>query len=275
VDGAVVTRTHRTHRSYVDLELGQIHVRQSGTGDAGVLLLHQAPSSSAMWEPLLPELAALGRRTVALDLPGHGLSDPLPGPAEPEMADYARTVGAVAAALGLSRVCVVGHHTGATVALQLAVDLPDVVSALVLWGIPLLDETRLTALATERLADWDPEGDEIGALWRRRLARSAAPDPVAVTARAVLESLQCGAHRSDGHRAVGRTDHGALLRSVTQPVLGLAGDREDLQMQTELACSLVDTGTYRRFGDHGIDVADEAPAELARTIVEFAERCRC
>src|SRR5436305_504289 len=63
-------------RDYVDTSVGQLHVRLAGARDGvPLVLIHQSPSSGAMWEPILPELGRRGYFVVAPDLIGHGASD--------------------------------------------------------------------------------------------------------------------------------------------------------------------------------------------------------
>lgn len=67
-------------RDYVDTpDYGQIHYRSAGDKQAPVLLLlHQVPSTSAMFDILMQQLAA-DFFCIAPDYPGFGCSDPLSG----------------------------------------------------------------------------------------------------------------------------------------------------------------------------------------------------
>ena len=61
--------------SFHELATGlRVRVLAHGSG-APVLLLHGVSLSAAAWAPLLPALP--GHRLLAVDLPGHGLSDPV------------------------------------------------------------------------------------------------------------------------------------------------------------------------------------------------------
>ncbi len=65
-------------QDYVDGPWGQIHVRVDGPAASGaptVFLIHQVVWSSAQFKNAQPQLAALGVRSIAVDLPGYGLSD--------------------------------------------------------------------------------------------------------------------------------------------------------------------------------------------------------
>lgn len=107
--------------------LGVAALQWGGAGPP-VVLLHGLIGSAAYWEPTAVRLAAAGRRVVALDLPGHGGSDALPGGFELERA--CALIAAALGALGVERPALVGHSLGAAVAAHYAADRP--VRALVL-----------------------------------------------------------------------------------------------------------------------------------------------
>lgn len=90
----------------------------SGDGPP-LLLLHGLGSSRSVWRPVLP---ALEERftVVALDLPGHGDSPPLPPGADATPAGIAGSVDVVLDELGMDRVDVVGSSLGGWIALELA-----------------------------------------------------------------------------------------------------------------------------------------------------------
>src|SRR4051794_27938897 len=110
-------------RGYVDLDHGQVHYREAGDGPA-LLLLHETASSSVMYERAAGFLADRFR-VVAMDTPGFGMSDRLPG--RPDMAGYARVAGELLGRLGVARAGVAGFHTGAGIGIELAATRPDLV----------------------------------------------------------------------------------------------------------------------------------------------------
>jgi pimeloyl-ACP methyl ester carboxylesterase len=105
--------------------VSELAVRTHGDGP-GVLWLHGYTMDSSTWQPLWELLP--GWRHVGVDLPGHGRS----GPIERgwSMAAVADQVGAVAAAQGAA--AVVALSFGSIVALQLAIQRPELVPRLVL-----------------------------------------------------------------------------------------------------------------------------------------------
>lgn len=94
----------------------------SGTRPAApaLWLLHGTGAASHSWRALAPLLAAHGP-VVVPDLPGHGFSDRLP-PARQSLAGMAAALGALAQALGLPAVRVVGHSAGAALAVRAVLD---------------------------------------------------------------------------------------------------------------------------------------------------------
>ncbi|HEY6642253.1 alpha/beta hydrolase [Povalibacter sp.] len=135
-------------RGYVDGPYGQIHYRQAGPADPQVLrksgkrplvLFHQNPRSSYEYEPLMSHLAQ-DRICIAFDTPGYGQSASPPQP--PGMPAYAAAMAQAMDQLGLGvkgksgAVDVFGFHTGAFIALELAVQRPDLVGRLALAGVP-------------------------------------------------------------------------------------------------------------------------------------------
>ena len=128
-------------RGYVDVEHGQLHYRELGSGPP-LVLLHKTPSSSIQYVRAMPLLAERFR-TIALDTPGFGCSDA--PPEQPTMADYGRIAGQFLDALGLELVGLVGHHTGASIAIELAAEQPERVSKLALAGVLAFDDEAVRA----------------------------------------------------------------------------------------------------------------------------------
>ena len=122
-------------RGFLDLSNRRVHWWRLGTGPA-VVLLHGSPQSGAALLPLMAALASRGMSAIALDNPGNGWSEALPGP-DFETADYVDAIMPALDALGLSDFGLYGFHTGASFACEIALRHPDRVKALVLEGLPI------------------------------------------------------------------------------------------------------------------------------------------
>src|SRR5262245_55352123 len=111
----------------------RLRVLAFGTG-APVVCLHAASWFAAHWSPLCLRLA--GRRVYCVDMPGHGLSDAVDYSSGNVRASQASLFTALFAGLGLTRIPVVGHSLGGMTALWLALDAGDLVSQVVILGVP-------------------------------------------------------------------------------------------------------------------------------------------
>ncbi len=131
------------HKQYVDGRYGQIHVLVSRPLTSKALRTTTAcfapnPATGRYFRMFMKELGQ-DRVMIAPDYPGLGESDP-----PEDMPDMAGYTAAMADALdglgygenGVGAVDVCGYHTGALVAIDLAVSRPDLVRRLVLMGIP-------------------------------------------------------------------------------------------------------------------------------------------
>ena len=129
-------------RAFARLDEGLIHYRERpGAGDESLpplLMLHASPNSSRAMVPLL-EAYTQPRRLIAPDTPGNG--DSVRPPAEqPEMADYADALDRFCDVLDLGEVDIYGSHTGAHIAVELAVRNPGRVRRIVVDGLLVLSE---------------------------------------------------------------------------------------------------------------------------------------
>lgn len=92
---------------------------QRGTGETTLVFIHGWSCDHEFWREQAD--AFDDYRVVTLDLPGHGASG---GDREPwRVADYGADVAAVADALGLERIVLIGHSMGGLVALAAAAEL--------------------------------------------------------------------------------------------------------------------------------------------------------
>ena len=130
----------KIRRRFIDVPAGQVHLRCSRepTGDEPpLLMLHASPASSNALVPLIVGLGE-GRQCYAPDTLGFGDSSP-PLQETPEAADYAAVDIDLLDALGLSTVDVYGSHTGAHIAVELAIAAPERVRRIILDGIALFE----------------------------------------------------------------------------------------------------------------------------------------
>jgi haloacetate dehalogenase len=115
---------------FIDTPDARLSVLSKGQGPA-VLLLHGYPQTRAAWHRVAPQLAER-YHVVVPDLPGYGRSRVT---ANREGAGSKRRMAAslvaMMKALGHEKFVVVGHDRGGRVAYRMALDFPDMISALV------------------------------------------------------------------------------------------------------------------------------------------------
>jgi pimeloyl-ACP methyl ester carboxylesterase len=133
---------------------GTLNVDEGGpaqsTGLLPVVLVHSMAGNTAQWSAQLDHLRST-RRAVALDLRGHGRSDP------PKNGDYSLTgmaadIGAVVEKLNLAKIVLVGHSMGSGVALTYAGAHPDRVAGLLLLD-PIGDGKQISPAQAQPLLD--------------------------------------------------------------------------------------------------------------------------
>jgi 3-oxoadipate enol-lactonase len=99
-------------------------------GAPPVVLLHAVGLDRTVWDGWTDPLAAAGHRVIAVDLPGHGASDPEPG--APSLSGMAAAVAVVLAAEGVASAHLLGVSMGGMVAQTLAIAQPTLAASLVL-----------------------------------------------------------------------------------------------------------------------------------------------
>jgi pimeloyl-ACP methyl ester carboxylesterase len=136
-------------RMQVDTPEARLHVRRAGGQGRALLVLQSAPGSTA---PLARVIESLGRvRDVyAPDYPGNGCSQKIEG--DVDIARLARAMLSAADSLGLDSFDLWGTHTGALVALEMALIAPARVGRLIMEAPPLLSG----AFSADILANYLP-----------------------------------------------------------------------------------------------------------------------
>jgi pimeloyl-ACP methyl ester carboxylesterase len=169
---------------FIAVPLGEesvtLHVKEAGSGDPALVLLHGFGASLFTWREIAGDLA-LNQRTIAFDRPAFGLTErPLRGewgdaatwraqsPYSPE-AQVELTVGLMDE-LGIEQAVLVGNSAGGSLSMLTALTHPDRVEALILldpavytgggspaWIRPLLQTpqaSRLGPALARRIQAW-------------------------------------------------------------------------------------------------------------------------
>ena len=104
------------HRGGLQVGGTRLSYLQWGGEGRDALLLHGITSNAPTWWRVAPQLAGLGFRVTAFDMPGHGQSGET---ADHRIESVARLITEAAQQLGMDRMLVIGHSWGGAVALAM------------------------------------------------------------------------------------------------------------------------------------------------------------
>lgn len=233
-DADVAPASVPVDRQFLRLREGLMHCRHAGGAAPTVWLMHASPASSASLEPLV---AALGRhcRAVAPDTPGYGDSTALVEEA-PTLQDYADAQFRMMDVLGVDRAVLYGHHTGAHLAIAMAIRSPSRVAGLILDGLLWLEEAEREEYLREYAPPMPPDawGTQVfqALQWLRDQAwffphfrKDAAHNlgmgalPPEVLHALLVDLLKAGPRYGNAYQAVFAQRLEARLPAVAAPVL--------------------------------------------------------
>ncbi len=130
-----------------------------------VMFVHGASLDHTVWTLPARHFVRHGRNVLAIDLPGHGLSE---GPYLSEIGEYSDWLIEILDAVGISKTILVGHSMGSLVSLECAARHSDRIRALVMVGtavpMPVTDSLLKSAQedpqsAIEMLTAWGHSTD--------------------------------------------------------------------------------------------------------------------
>lgn len=244
---------------FIDLTRTGLRVRvlSHGRGPA-VLLLHGVSESAAIWAPLFPGLQ--GFRLLAVDLPGHGLSDPVAFRRGQVREHARRLIEDILDALALDQVPVIGHSLGGMFALWHVAAGSGRICEVVAIGEPgvALPGARvrmpLSLLTVRGLGVAVLRSPSPRRVYRRLLAQGYGSTDVAAAPDPLIEALRLSARRPGNARTIVSLMHaidrfrrprpesvltGAELAAIATPTIFILGS-EDPYLSVERARTSID-----------------------------------
>lgn len=275
------TAQHQTglaiRKHYVDLSGGQLHYVSAGSGPP-LLLLHQAPLSHAEFLSIIPQLAEYFT-VYAWDAPGHGNSF-IP-PVEYEVPDYLATLVEFVDALGLQRVSLLGHHSGASFTREFAARYPERTERIILSGSartppnPKSNLPRAKAFLAQpysRELSMDVGGEFLLDAWSRYVTLASPGAELENVLIPFVIGLDARTKPYDMHLAIFRYEGWSDYRTVDAPVLLLAGDGDFFldRERLDYTCTLFpNCEVYPFIEGAGAFPTLEKPAPYANAIIDF------
>ena len=235
-----------------------------------MLLLHQTPRSWDEYREVIPRLAR-ERRVIAMDTIGYGESYK---PARTsDIEDYARGAIALLDGLAVRSTAVVGHHTGAVIAMELAASYPERVERLVLSACPFVDaadrERRRTGGHRVDHVEPKPDGTHLAELWqiRQRVLSEGAAGPPGALRRGRAAG---GDKLVEGHGACSRYRMEEKIGRIRCPTLVTGGTEDPYSFpKAELVAGHIPGSRLAPIAGGTVAVVDEMPDAFARLVLEF------
>lgn len=260
------------HRGYVSAPWGQVHYAEVGEGTP-VVLYPNRPRSWVIYRRLA-ELLAGHHRVVILDPPGCGASDPLTG--QIEISHLTAATLAVMDGLGIDRAHVSGHHTGATIAVDIAADHPERAISIAPCGLLMLTDEeragRLDGSAFSPAAGNPPQqdGSHLQAVLKKYPPKD--PEDLEFLNAWTIDGLVSEVNQAALAQSVYRYDERAALARITLPALFVQslgpGEPGTLQ-RMEQAHALV-AGSRIEFIDGGdVHFIHHRADQLAPLLLDF------
>lgn len=270
-------------RGFLDVAGGQVHYRECGTGgDRPLILMHPSPGSGLMLAPLLRAMGR-SRRTIALDTRGNGDSTALPG--MPEIADFAAASWEAIDALGIGSCDLFGSHTGASIALESALQRPDRVGHLIIDNMGLWSPQRQQAQIAHNSPAVQPDmiGSQFNWAWhycrdqflfapwydRRAATRRDIDMPTPERLHEfVVELLKALGTYHLSYSAVARYDKRGRLPLLSVPALISSSPSDPLMAYVEEIAGLVPGSRIAIVGDPETDEGAGIAAAAYRPFLE-------
>ena len=140
------------HRTWTSADGLTLHARDYAAAEGRALLpvicLHGLTRNARDFEALAPWIAQRGRRVLALDVRGRGLSDRDPNGSY-WLPTYAEDVRRLAEALGIARAIFVGTSMGGLITMELAALAPELIAGAIINDVgPVLAADGLARIAS-------------------------------------------------------------------------------------------------------------------------------
>ena len=272
-----------------------IRVAESGARRAPtILLIHGWGASIYMWRAWFTPLAAAGFRVVALDLPGHGLSDK---PTDAGRYTLDRMVASLQELISLARLDrphVVGQSMGGAIALEMALRADVPVGRLVLVNAASFGNVHILPLARRASPRAvEPMLERIVPRWIvERGHRRVYGDPSLITDADVdqywapsqfpgyASAMRRLVHEFDWRRpsVMLMAERLRTLRAASSPALVVLGTKDRLVRDARpYVAALRKAGAPLEVftsvgGGHAVN--EERPEEIVPVVLEFLQRAR-
>ena len=262
-------------RGYTDLADGQMFYREAGEGPP-IVLVHQILRTSLDYRQIMSELS-VSYRVVAFDLMGCGDSDT--PPAQYSFEQQGAAIASAMESLGLSDAVIAGHHGGANIAMEVAVQRPELVRKLVMSGPSWIKDAATRGEYVEKAKGLtDPEfradGTHLLEIWKEGLETNwglprIPAEKTDLVTEFFLEQIKTGPRRFDLYVSLFEYDPVPRFALLDKPslIIYAANDVWMCRGETELAEIIPDVALHEIEGTG--ELPRLRPKEWAAAVRDF------
>ncbi|KAJ5901915.1 hypothetical protein N7495_002443 [Penicillium taxi] len=220
-------------KAYISTTLGQVHYRYalpaaSSRQEDTLIFLHKSASSSASYERLISSYAEKGYACYAPDMPGFGGSfDPSASEIEQIEAQgtkwYIYLFMEVFQLLGIESAHVIGHHTGASLAIEIAAMYPDFIKSVAMVGPSIMDSTMREEMKKVFFAPFNepkPDGSHLLKTWLY-LEKMGVGDDLDIHQREAVDHIRAWKGRTQIYGALWKQNQDVYYKVVKCPILAM------------------------------------------------------
>ena len=269
---------------FVEVNDINVHYKIYGQGEPKFILLHGFGASVFSWREVVEPLAQYGT-VIAYDRPAFGLTErPLEWEGESPYSPQAQVdiVIGLMDELGVEKAILVGNSAGGTVSMQVALQYPERVDALILvdaavyagggapsWSRPILKTPQMNHVGPLIARQLQAQGVEF--------IKTAWHDPAKIT-QDIFDGYQKPLQTENWDKAlwqltVASEESGLVerLAEITMPTLVITGD-DDRIVPTEQSLRLADelpNAELKVIAQSGHLPYEEKPVEFMQAVTEF------
>lgn len=217
-------------KAYADTSEGQLHYRYSispSTENTPIVFLHKSASSSQSYVSLMSRFGRT-HTCYAPDMPGFGQSF---DPAQvPNTGYYVSHFVRLFESAGLTEYHIVGHHTGACLAVEMAAKYPERVKSITLIGASIMTEDERAAMKKMFFQPFNEpvrDGSHLLKTWEY-LGKMGVGEDLELWQREAVDHIRAWRGRTQCYGAVWAQDCLTLYHKVMCPILVLCADDDVL-----------------------------------------------
>jgi pimeloyl-ACP methyl ester carboxylesterase len=253
-------------KAYIDTPAGQVHFRLRDGKGTPIICLHQTASSSAMFDAFMNCYA--GEEPIyALDTPGFGRSYDPDG--QPDMRGYAQMLIDAIDALGIEGFHLFGHHTGASIGIEIADLQAERTKSLMMIGPVVLTSEEREQFATIYPKPFEPkaDGSHLQEMWD--YIKSIGPDiSLELQHREMVDTARAWEGHIKVYSEIWNQDFASLYDIISSPMLIMCSPNDVLWPIFERAKENRPDVKVVELGGSNFQ-PDEVPDDLANAVKEF------